>query len=410
MSLPVAQLAIAGGTPVRSGPIAPWPHFDESHIEAVTDVLRSGKVSYWTGQECRSFEKEYADYLGCRHAIAVSNGTVSLELLLGAWGIGPGDEVITTPRTFVGTATAIVARGATPIFADVDLNSQLITPESVAAVITPRTRAILPVHLAGWVADMDGLMALAEKHELKVLEDCAQSHGASWRGRPAGSIGHASSFSFCQDKILTTGGEGGLVAMNDEALFRTAWAMKDHGKSWEAVYEREHPPGFRWLVESFGTNWRMTEMQGAIGRVILRQLDGWVEQRRANALCIIERLAATPGLRIPVAPDHVVHSYYKFYAFVEPDQLADGWNRERIADAIAAEGVPCFAGSCSEIYLEKAFPPSMQPTEPLHNTKTLGETSLMFMVHPTLPAETIAEFAEAINKVMIVATSERYPV
>ena len=398
-------LAVDGGIPVRTGPIAPWPHFDDLQIDAVSRVLRSGRVNYWTGTEGREFEKEYAAYLGVNRAIAVANGTVSLELILRAWGVGPGDEVITTPRTFVGTATAIVSCGATPVFADVDPDSQVITASTIEACITPRTRVILPVHLAGWMSPMDDIMALADRHGLYVLDDCAQSHGARYRDRPAGAWGHASSFSFCQDKILTTGGEGGLVAMNDEQLFRTAWAYKDHGKSWEAVYEREHPPGFRWLVDSFGTNWRITEMQATIGREVLRRLDEWVSVRRSHAHRIVHALRDTPGLRIPMPPEHVYHSYYKLYMFVRDEELATGWNRDRIAAAITAEGTPCMSGSCSEIYLESAFPPAMRPGERLPVAKTLGETSLMLMVHPTLDANTIDAFAESVNKVMRVAAS-----
>lgn len=400
----MSTLAIDGGTPVTTRAMPPWPHFDDEMIVAVTEVLRSGRVNYWTGTECRAFEREYAEYTGSRRAIAVANGTVTLELALAALGIGPGDEVVTTPRTFVGSATAIVARGATPVFADVDPDSQAITAESVERVLTPRTRAIIPVHLAGWPADMDGLTSLAQSHDLAIIEDCAQAHGATWRGRPVGSMGIIGSFSFCQDKILTTGGEGGLVTTDDEDLFRAMWAYKDHGKSYEAVYEREHPPGFRWLVESFGTNWRMTEMQGAIGRVILRRLDDWVATRTRNATRLLERIARHDALRVPMPEAHVGHAWYKAYAFVRPDALAPGWDRDRIIDAIAAEGVPCFQGSCSEIYLEKAFPTDMRPPERLPVAKTLGETSLMFLVHPTLDDAYIDATADAIDRVMAAAS------
>jgi dTDP-4-amino-4,6-dideoxygalactose transaminase len=405
MNTPLSSLAIAGGTPVRRGPLGPWPHFDAEQVDAVADVLRSGKVNYWTGDECRAFERESAAYFGAPHAIALTNGTVSLELLLHAWDIGPGDEVITTPRTFVGTATAIVARGAKPVFVDVDRDSQLITAETIASAITPRTRAILPVHLAGWVAEMDDIMALARKHDLVVFEDCAQCHGARYRGRHAGTIGDAGSWSFCQDKIMTTGGEGGLVTMHDEARWRKAWAYKDHGKSWAAVYEKPHPPGFRWLVESFGTNWRMTEMQGALGRIQLRRLDDWVATRTAHAERLIDHLRDTPGIRIPLPPSHIQHAWYKFYLFVEPSQLAPGWTRDRIQEAIHAEGVPCMAGSCSEIYLEQAFPDELRPAERLPVARELGETSLMLLVHPTLTLQDMDAFAESVNKVLNVATT-----
>lgn len=403
------RLALFGGTPVRTRPLNPWPHFDADQIEAAGRVLASGRVNYWTGTEGREFEREYAQATGSPYAVAVANGTVSLEFILRAWGIGPGDEVITTPRTFVGTSTAIVAVGATPVFADVDATTQGITADTVAPHITPRTRAILPVHLGGWPADMDALMALADRHGLRVLEDCAQAHGATWKGRPVGSIGHAGSFSFCQDKILTTAGEGGLITLADQDTWRAVWALKDHGKSFAAVYEREHPPGFRWLVESFGTNGRMTEVQAAIGRIQLRRLPQWTARRTAHALHLAARLAHSPALRIPLPTEDVGHAWYKWYAFVEPRALAPGWTRDRILLAIQAEGIPCQQGSCSEIYLEKAFEHGLRPTHPLPVARELGETAILAMVHPTLETEDMDDTAEAIDRVLQVATTLAWP-
>lgn len=393
-------LAIDGGAPVRSAPMAPWPHFDDEMVEAVTRVLRSGRVNYWTGTETRAFEAEYAASLGVQHAIAVANGTVSIEILLRCLGIGKGDEVITTPRTFVGTATAIVAVGARPVFADVDPDSGNLDPNSVDAVITPRTRAILPVHLGGWPCDMDALRDLASGRGITVIEDCAQSHGATWKGRPTGALGHASSFSFCQDKIITTGGEGGLIATDDEALWRACWAYKDHGKSWDAVYEREHPPGFRWLVESFGTNLRMTEMQAAIGRIALRRLPAWTAQRTRLAKTLIDATRGIDGFRIPEPANDADHAWYRVYAQVDTNALRSGWDRDRIQHAIAAEGIPCFSGSCSEIYLERAFDAEgLRPDERLPVARSLGETSLAFLVHPTLDVADMQDAAAAVRRV-----------
>lgn len=399
-----ALLAIDGGTPLRTAPIAPWPYFEPDEIAAVTAVLESGRVNYWTGTETRLFEKEYAAALNTKHAIAVANGTVSLELILRAWGIGCRDEVITTPRTFVGTAAAILSVGARPVFADVDPDSQNITAETIARVLSPFTKAILPVHLAGWPCEMNEINALARAHNLKVLEDCAQCHGATYRGQPTGALGDASSFSFCQDKILTTAGEGGLVATNNEDDWRFMWAYKDHGKSYAAVYERPHPPGFRWLVESFGTNWRMTEVQGAIGRVILTKLDQWVATRRRNAHALNLGLAEIDGLRLTLPPSHIEHAYYKYYAFVQPERLKSDWTRDRIIAAIAAEGVPCFSGSCSEIYLEKAFGADLRPPERLTVARELGETALMFLLHPTLEPAFFDDTIAAVRRVFAQAT------
>lgn len=372
------------------------------------DVLVSGKVNYWTGSEAREFEREYAEYLGVQHTIALHNGTLALELALEAFGITEG-EVITTTRTFIASASAAVMRGCVPVIADVDLVSQNITAETIRPLINEKTRAIIPVHLAGWPCDMDSIMELAREHNLIVIEDCAQAHGAFYKGKPVGSIGHAGAFSFCQDKIMTTGGEGGLLAFNDkltdEEVWKRAWAYKDHGKSFDAVYHKEHAPGFRWLHESFGTNWRMLEVQAAIGRLQLRKLPTWIEQRRAHAEVLNRRLGVFASIRLTLPPEDIYHSYYKYYVFVRPEALKDGWNRDRIMNEIAARGVPAFSGSCSEIYLEKAFTDAgYGPQERLPVARELGETSLMFLVHPTLSTEDMAGMADVICAVLEEAT------
>lgn len=382
-----------------------WPVFESDETSAVLKVLQSGKVNYWTGTECREFEREYAEYLGVKYAIALHNGTAALELALYAFGIGASDEVITTPRTFIASASAAVMRGAVPIMADVDPVSQNITAQTIAKVISPRSRAIIAVHLAGYPCDMDEIMELAAKHNLIVIEDCAQAHGALYKGKPVGSIGHAGAFSFCQDKIITTGGEGGLLALNDPEVWAKAWAYKDHGKSYDAVYNRQHAPGFRWLHESFGTNWRMLEVQAAIGRIQLRKLPQWIEQRRANAAVLEEAFLKIPALRVTRVPNDIFHSYYKYYVFVKQKQLKAGWSRDRIMTEIVALGVPCFSGSCSEIYLEKAFVEAgLAPTERLPVAKVLGETSLMFLVHPTLSNVDMRSVADVVVEVIQRAT------
>src|ERR1700674_2291035 len=380
-------------------PFAPWPYFEADEIEAAAAVLRSGKVNYWTGQEGRLFETEFARSVGTKYAICVANGTVALELALQALGIGRGDEVITTSRTFIASASCIVMRGARPVCVDVDPNSQNITPETIRSAITPRTKAIIAVHLAGWPCDMDEILQLAAEYDLRVIEDCAQAQGAMYRGRPVGSLGDVAAFSFCQDKIMTTAGEGGMLTTNDPKVWDRAWSFKDHGKSYDAVYNREHGEGFRWLHESFGTNWRMTEIQAALGRVALTKVSRWVETRRRHANTLTRTLSSLPGLRIPTAPDSVHHAYYKYYAFLRPEMLQDGWDRNAIMQAIKAEGVPCFVGSCSEIYLEKAFVARRKhPSLPV--AKLLGETSLMLLVHPTLSDEHIAVTCQTIESVI----------
>ncbi|MCP4407262.1 MAG: DegT/DnrJ/EryC1/StrS aminotransferase family protein [Gammaproteobacteria bacterium] len=382
-------------------PFPPWPSFTEEEADAVQRVLLSNRVNYWAGTEGRDFEREFAGWAGADHAIALANGTVALDLALKALDIGSGDEVIVTPRTFIASASCIANAGARPIFADVDRDSQNVTAESIAVVLTQKTRAIICVHLGGWPCDMDPIMDLARAHHLFVIEDCAQAHGARYKGRSVGTIGHLGAWSFCQDKIMTTGGEGGMVTTNDGELWSRMWSYKDHGKSWEAVYEREHPPGFRWLHESFGTNWRLTEMQSAIGRIQLKRMPEWHRIRKQNAQTLTECLSEFPALRVVVPPDAIEHAWYKYYVFVNPKQLRTVWNRDRIMQAVSNEGVPCYSGSCSEVYLEKAFVDAgMRPPRPLPVAHELGETSLVLLVHPTLGPEVMQKTCEVIKKVM----------
>lgn len=382
-------------------PFSPWPSFTDEEADAVRDVVLSNKVNYWTGQECREFEKEFAHWSETQYAVALMNGTVALDLALNALGVGAGDEVIVTSRTFLASVSSIVTAGALPVFVDVDRDTQNMSVPAIAQAITPRTKAIIAVHLAGWPCDMDGIMALATQHGLAVIEDCAQAHGARYKGRSVGSIGHIGAWSFCQDKIMTTGGEGGMVTTNDEALYKRMWAYKDHGKSWDAVHTRQHPPGFRWLHEGFGTNWRMTEMQAAIGRIQLRRMANWHSVRVNNATRIWDAAQGIRGLRVPLVPDDIQHAAYKCYVFVEPGLLKAGWSRDRILSELNQLGVPAYSGSCSEVYLEKAFDHTgWRPEYRLPVAKELGETSLMFLVHPTLTAAEIDTTCSALAAVM----------
>lgn len=399
------KLAWDGGISVRTTPMNPWPHFEADEIEAVERVLRSGRVNYWTGEEGRQFETEFAKFCQVSYAVALSNGTVALECILRALGIGPGDEVIVTPRSFVASAGVVALVGAKPVFAEVDPDSQNITAVSIEAVLSANTRAVIPVHLAGWPCDMDPIMSLANRYGLKVIEDCAQSHGAVYKGRPVGSIGHAAAWSFCQDKIISTGGEGGMVTTNDPDIRRRVWEFKDHGKSWDAVYKREQPVGFKWLHESIGTNGRMTELQAAIGRVQLRKLPDWTRKRTANALRLCERLGRIRALRIPMPSSEFGHAWYKFLAFLRPEFLKADWTRDRVVSAIAAEGIPAFSGFCPEIYLEKAFESQrLMPPNRFPVAMKLGETSMMFLIHPTLTEPEIDDTARAVEKVFAQAT------
>jgi len=390
-----------------------WPKFDLDEIAVVCKVLESGKVNYWNGEESRKFEKEFSIYHGAKFGVAVANGSVALELALYALGIGHGDEVVVTPRTFIASVSSIVMRNAHPVFVDVDPCSGNITPDTVRKAVNERTRAILIVHLGGWPCDMLGFRKLADEFGLSIIEDCAQAHGARINGRTVGSFGDAACFSFCTDKIMSTGGEGGMVLFHDELAWRRAWSYKDHGKDWDSVYSKtEHMPGFRWLHASFGTNWRLTEMQSAIGRLQLKKLDHWLDRRRINAQVLINGFSGVSGLRVHVPDEHVKHAYYKFYVYVRPELLKSNWNRDRILQAVQGEGIPCMQGICPEVYLEKAFANNASrwtlsgsdPKERLQVAKALGQTSLMFMVHPTLEKENMLKTVEIVAKVMKEAT------
>ena len=374
---------------------SPWPSFTQEEADAVSQVLLSNKVNYWTGTECREFEKEFAAWAGADYAVALANGTLALDVALQAMGIGEGDEVIVTPRSFIASVSTVVNAGAIPVFADVDNNTGNVSATTIAPKITDKTKAIICVHLAGWPCDMDEIMALAKQHNLWVIEDCAQAHGAKYKGKPVGSIGHVGAWSFCQDKIMTTGGEGGMVTTNDKALWQKMWEYKDHGKNYDSIYHKQHPPGFRWLHDSFGTNWRMMEMQAVIGRIQLKKMAEWTKIRTQNAKILRDALTQFAGeqqfLRIPDIEFHQVmggdsvHAYYKYYVYVRPENLPKNINRDSILNALNEKKIPCFSGSCSEIYLEKAFDnhPS-RPNVRLTVAKELGETSLMFLIHPTL--------------------------
>lgn len=386
-------------------PLSPWPHYSQEEADAVSAVLRSGRVNYWTGREGREFEREFAVWADCSKAIALTNGTVALDLALRALGIGEGDEVIVTPRTFIASVSSVVNAGAVPVFADVDPDSGNLSAATIAEKISDRTRAVIPVHLAGWPCDMPEIMQLAANHNLHVIEDCAQAHGAKIGPKSVGSFGDIGAWSFCQDKIMTTGGEGGMVTTNDEQLWSEMWSYKDHGKSWDAVYERDHPPGFRWLHESFGTNWRMLEMQAVIGRIQLERIHRWNERRTQIAEKLIATLKLFPTvIRVPTPSDNLTHAFYRLYAYVRDQGLGNGWSRDRIVAEMISRKAPVFQGSCSEVYLEKAF--DQMPWRPEHRlpvARELGETSLMFLTHPTITDDEVSGLCDTLSTVLSLA-------
>ena len=379
-----------------------WPHFDAAEISAVADVLRSGKINRWTGGENIKFEEAICNFTGAKRAIAVSNGTLALELALRGVSLEKGSEVVTSCRTFVASASSVVAQGGVPVVADVDLDSQCITAQTVEKCLTKKTRGIIVVHHAGWPADMDGIMALAKDRGLFVIEDCAQAHGAAYKGKSVGSIGDVGAWSFCQDKIITTGGEGGAVTTSSDEAYFKMWSYKDHGRDYDAVYNRKHPEGFRWLIESFGSNFRMTEMQAVLGISGVRKLAEWVKRRRENAAAYIEALKDIPCVRVPLPKEGEFCSYYKFYFFLRPEAMKSGISREEVIAKINSLGIPAFSGTCWNISAEKCFVDRGwgKSAEDLPNAAVLRDTSVMLLTHPTIEPEDSRWAAEEIAKIL----------
>ncbi len=369
-----------------------WPTFAEDEIEAVARVLRSGKVNQWTGPEVFAFERACEAKFGGGPGIALANGSVALELILKAFGIGPGDEVIVTPRSFVASAFCVMLLGATPVFADVEADSGNISPATVAPLINARTKAIIPVHLAGWPVDIEGLMALAAPRGIKVIEDCAQAHGATIDGRSVGDFGDAAAFSFCQDKIISTGGEGGYISIRDEAAAARAWSFKDHGKNRAKMAAPATNPGvFKWVHDSVGTNWRLTGPQAAIGIAQLAKLDAWTEARTRNAAIWAAALEGVSGISVPMPDARLRHAFYKFYFYLEAAEADAARLRAQILQQAAAEGIRLFSGSCSEMYREEAFAALPAPDCPV--ARRMSGNALMVEVHPTLRTDLVEQRA-----------------
>lgn len=389
-----------------------WPHFSQEAIESVSKVLASGHINYWTGNECKAFEQEFAAHCGTAHALAVANGTLALEIALRAFGIGEGDEVIVPSRTFIATAGAVAAVGATPIIADIDPDTNNMTALSCARVLTPRTRAIIPVHVGGYPADLDEIISLARQVSAVVIEDCAQAHGATYKGKPVGSIGDAGCYSFCQDKIMPLG-EGGMIVLSNQEAYQRAWAYRDHGRDFELAREAgvgAASPDFKWLNTSFGTNARLGEMEGALGRVLLRELPSMHAQRALIAETIVSGTAEAPAIEFLIPSQAqmaqaTAHGYYRLYARIDTSSLASGWSRNRIIEELNTEGVACQYGSCALIGNEKAFArfpqeATLAPQQVLPGATRAHAESIAFYVHPTLSIDEACVIAEKICTVM----------
>lgn len=378
-----------------------WPTYNDKMIDNVVKILKSGKVNQWTGSKVYEFEKKFSEYFGIDHSIAIFNGTVALELCLKAIDLKNEDEVIVSSRTFIASAFCINTCKGIPVFVDVDKNSQNITLFNIKKAVTDKTKAVILVHLAGWPCELEEIVNWCHSQNIFIIEDCAQAHGAKYNNKYVGTWGDINAWSFCQDKIISTGGEGGMVTTNNHQLFLKAWSYKDHGKNYEKTIGAISSPVksgiFRWVHDSIGTNWRMTEIQASIGIDSLDNLQEWIEIRRNNSKIFNEILKDCKLIRIAIPDDKYYHSYYKYYCFIKPKFLKENYSRDDIIVELNTKGIPCFQGTCGEIYLEKAYDLNLN----LPITKSLSETSLMFLVDPTYTSTTIREIALKIKEVLI---------
>lgn len=378
--------------------IPSWPQFEADEIEAVTRVLQSGRVNAWTGPDVGAFEEAWKQTSNCGHAMAMANGTLTIESAIRALQFDEKTEVIVPARTYVASASSIVMAGATPVFADVDLVTGCVTAETLEAVRGNRTRAAIVVHVGGWPADMTSIMSWAVEHDIVVIEDAAQAHGATTRDadgnqRWVGTFGDFGSWSFCQDKIMSTGGEGGLLAVRDARHADRVWSLRDHGKSKHRVESHAGNNRFAWWVDTIGSNLRMTCMQAAIGSLQLAKLNGWLDIRARNASILRENLQSVEWLALPQVAPHEHPSWYRFYVQVLGDPSVVESRRNAIVDAASEAGLPIGIGSCPEIYLEDGLQ-QWAPLQRLTNARDLGERCLCLPCHHLISDEMMSTYAD----------------
>lgn len=352
----MAKLAIDGGPKTVTNKLVGWPNFSEEAITAVEAVMRSGKVNYWTGPKGMEFEKKFAAWQGSKYAISVNSGTSALHVALAALGIGPGDEVIVPSYTFIATGFSVVQAGAIPRFADVNLDDHCISIASAEKLVTPRTKAIIPVHLYGNVCDMDPLYAFAKKHNLFIIEDNAEAIGGEYKGRKTGTLGHINACSFCQNKTFTTGGEGGMVTTDDEELAWAARSFRDHGYD---VKERlnllELEQKLPYIHNRVGWNYRMTEMQSVIGLAELKRIDDWnMPNRRRNAHIVMDALRDLPQVRyLPIDTPERRNGWFVMAFSLNIEQMT--CDIAQFVKAAGAEGAPCWKVFWPQCHTEKAY-------------------------------------------------------
>ena len=380
-----------------------WPFFSKGEIKAVRKILESNKVNYLFGDEGDRFEKNFAKFSDSKYALAVANGTLALDLCMRSIGISKNDEVIVTGRTFIASASCISILGGTPVFVDVDLNSQNINVELIKRAITKKTKAIICVHFAGFPCDMPEIMKMAKKNSLFVIEDCAQAHGAKINNRSVGSFGDINAWSFCNDKIMTTGGEGGMVTTNNKNLYNWICSFNNHGKDLRKYYaiSKKAINTFPLIHDSLGLNYRLTEMQSAIGNFQLNKMQSWIRIRNRNAEIIIKKLKDLDLIVTPNIDKKFSHAFYKLYLTIDPNYLKPKKNRGSILKELNKRGVMASFGSSGRVFAEKAFHKFKTVPPGLPNSSFLEENSIMIQVHPTITKNEISNTASIIHKVLL---------
>lgn len=380
-----------------------WPIVSKQEKILINRVLNSNKLNYWTGHNCKLFEKEYSNFFNKKYGISVCNASVGLDISLKALNLQKDSEVIVSPRSYVSSASCVINNNLKPVFADIDINSQNMCPKSIKQLINKKTKVIILVHLAGYPCEMNEITSIAKKNNIFLIEDCSQSHGSSYYGRYTGSFGDIAVWSFCNDKIINTLGEGGMICVNDDKIYKKIWSLKDCGKNFNKIINKpSNTYNFRWIHDFNGTNLRMTELQAAIGRHQLKKLTGFVKLRKRNANTIYDALKKSNLAIIPKIPDYISHSFYRCYILLNFKKIKKNWSKEKIIKHLNLEGVECNSGSCPEIYKEKVFK-NLGYKFDKKNAKSINQSAISFLVHPTISFKSIKMKAKIIKKIFLEA-------
>lgn len=376
-----------------------WPTYSSSEIKKVKEILNSGKVNYWTGDNCNNFENKFAKHFNKKFGISVATGSIALDLAIKSLNLKKNDQVLVTPRSYIASASCVISQNLMPIFVDIDLNSQNILYEDLKKKITRNTKAIILVHLAGYPCDMDKIVKICKKYKIKIIEDCSQAHGAKYNSKFVGSFGDIAIWSFCNDKIMSTGGEGGMLLTNNYQYYKKIFALKDCGKNIDKIKKNTFKPKFQWIHDSIGNNFRMTEMQAAIGIIQLRNLNKWVKKRNSFSLKINKVLSKFSYIRTTKIPSNIFHSFYRCYFFLNKKIIKNKFTREALIKTLKKYNIDCNVGSCPEIYLEGAFK-KIKNVKRLKNAKILGETSVALFVNHNFNKIHETKYLNNLNKVL----------